>query len=88
MLRDRRGEGLDRWLHAAFINDIPELRSFVRKLRQDQAAVQAGLVLKWNNGMLEGHGNRLKFLKRSIYGRAYFDLLRYESCIIESVYEP
>lgn len=76
MLRDRRGEELDQWLHAAFHSDIPELRAFVRKLRQDQQAVQAGLVLKWNNGMVEGHINRLKFLKRSMYGRANFDLLR------------
>ncbi len=76
MLRDRRGEELDQWLHVAFHAGIPELRAFVRKLRQDQQAVQAGLVLKWNNGMVEGHVNRLKFLKRSMYGRANFDLLR------------
>lgn len=76
MLRDRRGEELDQWLHAAFHAGIPELRAFVSKLRQDQQAVQAGLVLKWNNGMVEGHVNRLKFLKRSMYGRANFDLLR------------
>jgi transposase len=76
MLRDRRGEELDQWLHAAFHAGIPELRAFVNKLRQDQQAVQAGLVLKWNNGVVEGHVNRLKFLKRSMYGRANFDLLR------------
>ncbi|HET8911592.1 MAG TPA: transposase [Ktedonobacteraceae bacterium] len=76
MLRDRRGEELDQWLHAAFHAGIPELRAFVKKLRQDQQAVQAGSVLKWNNGMVEGHVNRLKFLKRSMYGRANFDLLR------------
>jgi transposase len=76
MLRQRRGEALDYWLHAAFHSGIPEIRSFVNKLRQDQRAVQTGLVLKWNNGMGEGHVNRLKFLKRSMYGRANFDLLR------------
>jgi transposase len=76
MLRDRRGEELDQWLQTAFHAGIPELRAFVRKLRQDQQAVQAGLVLKWNNGIVEGHVNRLKFLKRSMYGRANFDLLR------------
>lgn len=52
------------------------LQAFVKKLRQDQQAVQAGLILKWNNGMVEGHINRLKFLTRSMYGRANFDLLR------------
>jgi transposase len=63
-------------MQAAFYSTIPELRSFVNKLCQDQAAVQAGLTLKWKNGMVEGHMLRLKFLKRSMYGRANFDLLR------------
>ncbi len=76
ILRERRGEELDQWLHAAFHAGIPELRAFVNKLRQDQQAVQTGLVLKWNNGVVEGQVNRLKFLKRSMYGRANFDLLR------------
>jgi Transposase and inactivated derivatives len=76
MLRDRRGEELDQWLYAAFHSGLPELRAFVKKLRQDQQAVQIGLVLKWNNGVVEGNVNRLKFLKRSMYGRANFDLLR------------
>jgi transposase len=39
----------------------------VKKLCQDQQAVQAGLVLTWNNGMVEGHVNRLKFVTRSMY---------------------
>jgi transposase len=76
ILRERRGEELDQWLHAAFHAGIPELRAFVNKLRQDQQTVQTGLVLKWNNGVVEGQVNRLKFLKRSMYGRANFDLLR------------
>ena len=76
MLRERQGEMLEDWLQAAFHSGVPELRSFVNKLRQDQQAVQTGFVLKWNNGMVEGHVNRLKFLKRSMYGRANFDLLR------------
>jgi len=62
-------------MQVAFHSTIPELRSFVNKLCQDQAAVQAGLTLKWKNGMVEGHMLRLKFLKRSMYGRANFDLL-------------
>lgn len=77
MLRERRGEELDQWLQAAFHSGVPEWRAFVRKLRQDHAAVQAGLTLKWNNGPVEGHINRLKFVKRSMYGRANFDLLRF-----------
>lgn len=63
-------------MQAAFHSTIPELRSFMTKLCQDQAAVQAGLTLKWKNGMVERHMLRLQFLKRSMYGRANFDLLR------------
>jgi transposase len=76
MVRERRGEELDNWLHAAFHSGIPELRSFVAKLRQDQEAVQAGLIFSWSNGAVEGHVHRLKYLKRQMYGRANFDLLR------------
>ena len=77
MLRERRGEEFNAWLQTAMHSGIPEWRAFVRKLRQDHAAVQAGLTLKWNNGPVEGHINRLKFVKRSMYGRANFDLLRF-----------
>jgi transposase len=76
MIRHRRGEELDEWLHSAFHAGIPESRSFVVKLRQDQEAVQAGLVLSISNGVVEGHVHRLKYVKRQMYGRANFDLLR------------
>ena len=55
---------------------IGALGGFVAKLRQDLAAVTNGLTLEWSNGQTEGQVNRLKLIKRSIYGRAKFDLLR------------
>ena len=76
MVRHLRGEELKAWLQNALQSNIPEMIAFARKLRQDQAAVQVGLTLQWNNGVVEGNVNRLKLLKRSIYGRANFDLLR------------
>ena len=48
LLRERHGHELDQWLAAAFHSGVPEWRAFVRKLRQDHAAVQAGLTLKWS----------------------------------------
>jgi transposase len=54
MIRERRGEELDGWLHSAFHSGLPELRSFVVKLRQDKEAVQAGLIFSWSNGAVEG----------------------------------
>ncbi len=76
MVRHLRGEELEQWVQNALQSHIPEMIAFAQKLRQDQAAVQVGLTLKWNNGVVEGNVNRLKLLKRSMYGRANFDLLR------------
>jgi len=45
-------------------------------LTDDRAAVEAGLSLEWSNGQTEGQVNKLKLLKRQMYGRANFDLLR------------
>jgi transposase len=45
-------------------------------LRQDLDAVTAGLTLAWSSGVVEGHVNRVKTLKRAMYGRASFELLR------------
>jgi transposase len=74
MLREHRGEELDHWLRAAFHSSIPEWHAFVRKLRPDHDAVQAGFLLR-NNGPVEGQINRLKLIKRSMYERVKFDLL-------------
>jgi transposase len=46
------------------------------RLVEDRAAVEAGLSLEWSNGQTEGQVNKLKLLKRSMYGRANLDLLR------------
>jgi transposase len=75
--RQRRGSERDQWLAAAFHSGVPQWRAFVRPLRHDHAAVQAGLTLTWNNGPVEGHMNRLKVVKRSMDGRANFDLVRF-----------
>lgn len=50
--------------------------TFAAGIRQDYAAVQAALATHWSNGQTEGQVNRLRFLKRQMYGRANFDLLR------------
>lgn len=76
MVKDKRRSEFDTWLEAAEDSGVRELRNFATGLRGDYAAVVAGLSLKWSNGPTEGHINRLKLLKRSMYGRAKFDLLR------------
>ena len=55
---------------------IPQRRGFATGLLRDWAAVQAALSSPWSNGQAEGQVNRLKMLKRQMFGRAKFDLLR------------
>jgi transposase len=76
LLRARRGERLDAWIEHARASGIDELQRFAAGLLADHAAVQSGLTLEWSNGPVEGHVNRLKLIKRQMYGRANFDLLR------------
>ncbi len=55
---------------------LEAFESFVTGVQQDKDAVLAGLTLEWSNGPLEGNVNRLKLIKRSMYGRAEIDLLK------------
>jgi transposase len=73
---ERRAEALDDWLVAARASGVANLVRFVERLEQDLAAVRAALELPWSNGQTEGQINRLKAIKRQMYGRAGFDLLR------------
>lgn len=76
ILRERRGADLHAWTEAAEASGSPELQGLVRSIRQDWAAVVAGLSVEISNGQTEGQVNRLKTIKRQMYGRAKFDLLR------------
>src|ERR671933_368188 len=76
MLRERQGEKLDAWIAAATGSALPDLRRFAQGLGPDKAAVQAGLRVPWNNGQTEAQIGRLKMLKRQMFGRAGFDLLK------------
>jgi len=70
MLREQTGHHLDAWLDEAEASHLPEFQSEASGIHHDKAAVLAGLTLPWSTGLLEGHVNRLKLLKRSMYGRA------------------
>lgn len=72
----RQAARLTRWLADAAARDLPEVRAFVVKLRQDLAAVRAGLLLPWSQGQTEGQILKLKLLRRQMYGRGNFDLIR------------
>ena len=76
MLCNRRGERLEAWASQAQDSPVSELRGFAKGLRKDWAAVTAGLTVSYSSGAVEGHVNRIKMLKRQMYGRAKPDLLR------------
>jgi transposase len=76
MMSELGGERLDGWMRAVETDDLPALHTLVASLRRDHAAVTAGLTLPYSSGAVEGQVNRIKALKRAMYGRANLDLLR------------
>jgi len=76
IMRSAEPERLDAWLHDALGSGIHGMRQFAITLRQDIAAVRNAICEPWSNGQTEGQINRLKMLKRAMYGRAGVDLLR------------
>jgi transposase len=76
MIRARQAEAFDSWLEAAEGSVVGDLQSFASELRRERKAVEAALTLPYSNGQTEGQINKLKLIKRSMYGRANFDLLR------------
>ncbi len=75
MARNREAERLEGWLEEAS-GGPPELRAFAEGLRRDKVAVAGALSQEYSNGQTEGQVTRLKLIKRQMYGRANFDLLR------------
>jgi transposase len=76
MLTSRQGERLPDWLDAVRQDDLPCLHTLAAGIDRDRDAVIAGLTLPWNSGVVEGHVNRIKMIKRQMFGRAGFALLR------------
>ena len=77
MMTRRQGLlALEDWLTRVEADDQPELRSFANGIRRDQQAVTAGLALPYSSAAMEGNVNKIKMIKRQMYGRASFPLLR------------
>jgi transposase len=76
LIRKQTEQTLAQWLADVAASACPELRAFAAGLEQDLAAVRAALETQWSNGPVEGQVNRLKMLKRQMYGRAGLLLLR------------
>jgi transposase len=75
LVRDHAPDRLDPWLKRTADGTVQQLRRFAKRLSADYDTVRAALTLAWSNGPVEGQINRLKTLKRQMYGRANLDLL-------------
>lgn len=76
LLTARQGQRLPEWLDAVRRDDLPSLHTLTAGIDRDRDAVIAGRTLLWNSGAVEGHVNRIKVLKRQMFGRVGFALLR------------
>ena len=76
MVKNRVVDDFDPWIADSETVGVIQIQNFVIGLQSDYNAVRAALATSWSNGQTEGQVNRLKFIKRQMYGRAKFDLLR------------
>jgi transposase len=76
LIRKRTTGTLTEWLLRAEVSTCPEVRQFAEGIRRDESAVNAAITTRWSNGPVEGHVNRLKMIKRQMFGRAGFPLLK------------
>jgi transposase len=76
MVKERRLDLFDDWLERAAASGVKDLQKWADGLLADEVAVRNALSSAWSNGQVEGQVNRLKTIKRQMYGRAKFDLLR------------
>jgi len=76
IIRERDGARLDGWLADVQASGVRELKQFAKSLLRDEAAVRGALDTAWSTGQVEGQINRLKLVKRTMYGRGSFEVLR------------
>ena len=75
ILHKRQAHQFADWLQSCQASDIPEFVNLALGMKKDHEAIQIALSSEWSNGQTEGQVNRLKLLKRQMYGRANFNLL-------------
>ena len=76
MVREKQADRYEEWHQEVRNRSLIEFENFAKGLRRDNEAIKNALSEKWSNGQVEGQVNRLKFIKRQMYGGANFDLLK------------
>jgi transposase len=76
MVKQRQPRRLDSWLRRVGQSASTDLHGFASGIKRDYPAVKMALSVAWSQGQVEGQVTRLEYLKRQMYGRARFELLR------------
>ncbi|SFU63126.1 Transposase, partial [Clostridium sp. DSM 8431] len=85
ILKEKDINKLDLWIEESLKLNISEIKSFVNGINQDIDAVKNAIILKYNNGLAEGSVNKIKVIKRIMYGRCSFETLRMKVIKLESL---
>ncbi|PGS63997.1 hypothetical protein COC69_30975 [Bacillus cereus] len=83
ILKQKKSDALQVWMERATALNIQPLNSFIKEIERDLTAVKNGIIYEYNNGLAEGKINKLKLVKRTMYGRCLFDLLRNKILLLE-----
>jgi transposase len=83
IVRDGLSEQWSEWLERSCASTVNEIKNFALGLKKDIEAVSQAIQQPWSNGPTEGHVNKLKYLKRQMYGRASFELLRLRILLVD-----
>ena len=76
MLKSKNVEKLEEWIEKANNLKIRKIDKFVNGLKRDMQAVRNAIIYEYNNGLAEDSENKLKVIKRIMYGRNKFEMLR------------
>jgi len=75
-ITDKNIDALDKWMEGAKNLNIPEINSFINVIERDMEAVRNAIKYEYSNGLVEGYINKLKVIKRIMYGRCSFETLK------------
>ena len=76
LMKTKAGNQLNEWITQAIHSGLKEIGGFAQSMKPDFQAIQNAFNLPWSNGPVEGNVNKIKTLKRQMYGRAGFELLK------------
>ncbi|OOV59910.1 hypothetical protein B1A68_04590, partial [Clostridium botulinum D/C] len=85
ILNNKIIDEFEKWLHKAAALKINEINSFINGLTRDIDAVKNAILYEYNNGLAEGFINKLKLIKRIMYGRCNFNLLKNKILMLEEL---